>query len=154
MRAFALDIAREIFTHKLLMVRALVVGLAAAIITGQWLVLPLMGVLLPEGLTNADGSFSWYRFLTIWAPVHGTHGALVGWIIARSHRNCRTAALVVFVAVGLPAVIPNLVRLAGQQSPRFLPVLAQTFWPVACLVVSGLLLVGPHPHLRGFVVER
>jgi len=154
MKAFAAGIAHDIFTHKLLMVRALAVGLAAAIVTGQLFVLPLMHLLLPDGLSNPDGSFSWYRFGAVWAPLHGAHGAVVGWIIARLHRSVRTAALLVFVAFGLPAVIPDLVRLAVQQSPRFLPVLARTFWPVACLVISGIMFVRSHQPLPAFVVEK
>jgi hypothetical protein len=138
------------YSHKALMLRALLIGLAAAIITGQLFVLPLMRWLLPDGLGNANGaSFSWYLFSTVWAPIHGAHGALVGWIIARFHREHRAAALIVFVAWGLPAVVPELFRLAVDQSPKFFPILAQTFFPVGCLVLGGLTLVHNGPAKAG-----
>jgi hypothetical protein len=130
----------DIVHHKLLMLRGLLVGLVAAIITGKFIVLPLMGVLLPGGLVEG-GSFSWHLFLTRWAPLHGAHGAFVGWLIARFHREFRAAALAVFVVFGLPAVLPLLFSLALKQSPMFFPIFAQSFWPVVCLVASGLLLV-------------
>jgi len=133
-------IIQDVFHHKLLMVRALVVGLVGAIITGQLVILPLMGIFLPDGL-NAGGSFSWHLFLTRWAPIHGAHGAFTGWLIARLHRSVRGAALTVFVVFGLPAVLPRLFRLALRLSPMFFPILAQSFWPVVCLVASGLIFV-------------
>jgi hypothetical protein len=142
-KAFIVSTARDIYTHKLLMLRALLVGLGAAIITGQLVVLPLMRRLLPYGLGGENGfSFSWSLFWTVWAPIHGVHGALVGWIIARFHCEHRVAALIVFVCWGLPAVVPDLFRLGVDHSPRFFPILAQTFFPVACLLLGGLALVG------------
>jgi hypothetical protein len=143
LKAFIVGTARDIYTHKLLMLRALLIGLAAAIITGQLFVLPLMRWLLPNGLGGPNGSsFSWYLFCTAWAPIHGAHGALVGWIIAWFHREHRAAALLVFVAWGLPAVVPGLFKLGMDYSPKFFPILAQTFFPVACLLLGGLVLVG------------
>lgn len=132
----------DIATHKLLMLRALIVGLAAAIITGQVIVGPLVQAAMPNGFSASHPMF-WDLLLTKWMPIHGAHGAFVGWVIARTHRQVRTAALAVFVVVGFLAVAPGLLRLALQQSPQFVPTLALASWPVVCIVASGLWLVKP-----------
>ncbi len=151
LKAAIVRTTNDILSHKLLMLRAVVTGLVAAIILGRLFVLPLMRMLLPHGLWIAEGgSFSWRHFWIVYAPLHCTHAAVGGWIVARFHRAHRAAALSTFVACGLPMVLPELYRLGHaallQHDPRFFPVLAQTFLPVIGFLIGGFLNFPPEDH--------
>ena len=125
--AIGFAIAKEIYSHKLLTIRAVIAGEAAI-----WFSAIALGKALHSHL---------FKFLTgvsRWPPFFGffflslsiTVFIFGGWIVARFHRGHRTALLLLFAALQFTLmavqVVPTLHRhlVDSIDQPRFRPYLA------------------------------
>jgi hypothetical protein len=120
-------IAKEIYSHKLLTLRAVIAGEAAiwfsSIALGRALYSPSF-----KFLTGVSRSPPFFGFFFL--PLSITVFIFGGWIVARFHRGHRTALVLLFAALQstLMAVqmVPTLHRLLADSidQPRFRPYLA------------------------------
>lgn len=147
--AIAFTIGKDIYSHKLLTIRAVIVGEAAVLLSyfaivgalsSHWFAMFSISVFTPFRLPFL--SLFWILFLspTIIVFMFG------GWIVGRLHRDHRPALVVLFAAlqsiVLLVQVSPTLLRhlIESTDQPRFHSYLAGDI---------AILLLGPIAVLLG-----
>jgi hypothetical protein len=144
--ALLIGYGKEIRTHKLLAVRALVIGWAALILSSYLISFPLY-----ELYSRALGDlglgplrFWWWHYYTypvVLVPCIG--GFLSGWLVARFHRTYRVAMVSMYVVSVLLTAFPEFFRLATNSlsNSRFVPYLF-SYWLTESLFVVSILLGG------------
>jgi hypothetical protein len=125
--AIGFAIAKELSSHKLLTIRAVITGEAAiwfgSIVLGKALYTPMFRL-----LTGVSPGPPFYG--PFFLPLSFSVFVLGGWIVARFHRGHRTALVLLFAALQFTLmavqVVPNLHRLLVDSidQPRFRPYLA------------------------------
>ena len=149
--------ARDISDHKLLAVRAILVGWAA--LFGLWIVtgrlVYLDDWLFVTGIADVrsfwpDPRHPFFHFL-----IGGSVNAAAGWIVGRSHREYRVAMVLLFFASillisDLPQFIPAAIASWGPGHERFwgivtldfilmrLPIIAAGIWGVRDLHAASI----------------
>jgi hypothetical protein len=137
---------KEIRTHKLLTVRALVTGWAALIFSSYLITFPLYKLYwkVLEDLGLRPLKFWWWHYYTypvVLVPCIG--GFLSGWFVARFHRTYRVTMVTVYAASVLITSLPEIFRLATDSlsNSRFVPYLL-TYSVAECVFVVSILLGG------------
>jgi hypothetical protein len=135
---------KEIRTHKLLTVRALVTGWAALIFSSYLITIPLYKLYwrVLGGLGLRPLRFWWWHYYTypvVLVPCIG--GFLSGWLAARFHRTHRVAMVSIYVISVLLTAFPEFLRLVTDSlsNSRFVPYLLSYSLTESLFVVSILL---------------
>ncbi len=123
--AIASELTRDVWHHKWLVIRALLVGWTALLVYSL-LVDQVWGSseLFLAGLTRThlrparSGVVLQWVYLLLAVP----GGTAIGWLLGRWHRSCGAAVVLVFVAVLLLWRLPWLLTLVANalEHPRFL----------------------------------
>ena len=142
--ALLIGCGKEIRTHKLLAVRALVVGWAASILSSYLISFPLYKLYSRAlgDLGLGPLRFWWWHYYTypvMLVPCIG--GFLSGWLVARFHRTYRVAMVSMYVVSVLLTAFPEFLRLATNSlsNSRFVPYLLSYSLTESLFVVSILL---------------
>jgi hypothetical protein len=144
--ALLIGCGKEIRTHKLLTVRALVTGWAALILFG-YLISPPLYKLYSRALADlglGPARLWWWHYYTypvVLMPCIG--GFLSGWLVARFHRTYRVTMVTVYAVSVLLTSLPEIFRLATNSlsNSRFVPYLL-AYSLAECLFVVSILLGG------------
>jgi hypothetical protein len=126
--AIVFALGKEIYSNKLLTIRAVVVGEAAVWLSSWALVRVLLSLvfrLFPHSW------FSWIGWILFPIPL-GSIGASIGaamfagWIVGRLHREHRTTLVLLFATLQVFLMTPEVSRLLVNsiEQPRFRPYLA------------------------------
>jgi hypothetical protein len=147
--ATAFAIGKETYSHKLLTIRAVVVGEAAVWLSSWVLIRVLLSLvfrLFPHSWFNWIG---WILFPVPLGSIGASMGAVMfaGWIIGRFHREHRTTLLLLFATLQFLLVAPEVSRLlvSSIEQPRFRPYLAADI---------AFLFLGPMAVLLGGYLSR
>jgi len=141
--AVAIALYREIRAHKLLSVRAVLVGYVFAEVAYSMLELPLFNLLkkFAFGSGFLAGTRWEHGYIFLWAAIVCLSAAGIGWVVARLHRSHRRAMVFVYAFAQLLLGLPELCRLLVNAlgDPRFLFSLLTFVIIFALSVVSTLL---------------
>jgi len=138
--AVAIAFYREISAHKLLAVRAVLVGYVFAEVACSMLELPLFNLLkrFAFGSGLVAGTRWAHGYIYPWAVITCLGAAGIGWVVARLHRSHQPAMVFAYAVAQLLLGLPELCRLLvnALDDTRFL------FSLLAFVVVFALSIVG------------
>jgi len=147
--AIVFAIGKEIYSNKLLTIRAVVVGEAAVWLSSWVLVRVLLSLVFrvfPHSWFNWIG---WILFPIPIGSIGASVGAVVfaGWIVGRFHREHRTTLVLLFAALQCFLITPEVARLLANsiEQRRFRPYLAADM---------AFLFLGPIAVLLGGYLSR
>lgn len=128
---------KEIWGHKLLALRALVIGQLILVVLRKRLLSPLPGLiyerLLPTG--------AWEVRIALLLVAEGIVGATAGWVIGRMHRPRGMVMVIACVACYLLEQIVFVSLYWRPYSVNFAANIEATFLPVLGAMIGGLLSV-------------
>jgi hypothetical protein len=141
--AVAIAFYREISAHKLLAVRAVLVGYVFAEVAHSMLELPLFNLLkkFAFGSGLVEGTQWAHGYIDPWAAIACLSAAGIGWVVARLHRSHQRGMVFAYAVAQLLFGLPELCRLLVNAlgDPRFLFSLLTFVIVFALSVVSTLL---------------
>ncbi len=147
--AIAFTLGKEIYSNKLLTIRAVVVGEAAVWLSSRALIGLLNSLvfrLFPHWWLNWIG---WILFPVPLGSIGASMGAVMfaGWIVGRFHREHRTTFVLLFATLQFFLVTPEVTRLLMNsiEQPRFRPYLVADM---------AFLFLGPMAVLLGGYLGR
>jgi len=135
--AIVSSVADEIWTHKALAIRALLIGCAAAWLFGFLLYYVARG---PVGtIVEALSGESRHIFFGTWGQCIALGGA--SWVVGRLHRENGGAMVFVFAGFLLVIRLPELHRLIVNASaePRYVPAFRSFCWEESRIIVAVLI---------------
>jgi hypothetical protein len=144
--AIAVGIANTIRVHKVLALRAIVLGWTATFLTNYLIARPVfyLYVALLRRLGIIPNWLSWHYYdYPLLLPLCAS-AALQGWIVARFHRPHRAAMVFAYSASVLVWALPEFFRLATDATgnSRFLPYLwvhsIEVSLTAICILLGGL----------------
>lgn len=148
--AIAFTIGKEIYNHKLLTIRAVVVGDAAGRLS-SWALIKVVSSLWFRLLSHwlPFNPFGWILFPVPLGSIGASMGAMMfaGWIVGRLHREHRTTLVLLFATLQFFLMTPEVSRLLANsiQQPRFRSYLAADM---------AFLFLGPIAVLLGGYLAR
>lgn len=141
--AVAIAFYREISAHKLLAVRAVLVGHVFAEVAYSMLELPLFNLLsrFAFGSGLVAGTWWMHGYIYPWAAIACLSAAGIGWVVARLHRSYQRAMVFVYAVAQLLFGLPEFCRLLINtlDDTRFLFSLLAFVIVFALSIVSTLL---------------
>lgn len=131
---------KQLGAHKLLAIRALIVGYAS-IVAGAWLFMPLnRWILMPWFFSRGwHGHAVLMLQLVSILPASAVYfGA--GWIVGRTHRPNSMAMLLPFITLMTCLMLPRVCRLVWDSSTngRYLPYLAIAVIGLVAMVLAAI----------------
>jgi hypothetical protein len=148
--AIAFTIAKEIYSHKLLTLRAVIVG-EVAVGLSSWALIRVVSSLWFRLFSHwlPFNPFGWILFPVPLGSIGASIGAMMfaGWIVGRLHREHRTTFVLLFATLQFFLMAPEVSRLLVNsiEQPRFRSYLAADV---------AFLFLGPIAVLLGGYLAR
>jgi hypothetical protein len=147
--AIVFAVGKEIYGHKLLTIRAVVVGEAAVWFSSKVLTGVLLSLVFRLFLRSWFYWIGWILFPIPLGSIGASMGAVMfaGWMVGRFHREHRTTLVLLFAMLQFFLMTPEVSRVLVNsiEQPRFRPYLAADM---------AFLFLGPIAVLLGGYLSR